>query len=74
VSGVPGIPGGLRRGSESEREEVSATRKRDLKAVPEVEEGRETKKRRIAPTPVTVGSVETNESAVMSTGENTPTS
>jgi chromatin assembly factor 1 subunit B len=72
VSGVPGVPGGLRRGSESEREEASITRKRELKAVPE-EEGRETKKRRIAPTPVTVGSVE-NESAVMSTGENTPTS
>ena len=74
VSGVPGIPGGLRRGSESEREEGPATRKRDLKAVLEVEEGRETKKRRIAPTPVTVGSVEPNDSAIMSTRENSPTS
>ena len=71
---MPGIPGGLRRGSESEREDAPVSRKRDLKAVPEVEESRETKKRRIAPTPVTVGSVEPNESAVMSTGESTPTS
>jgi chromatin assembly factor 1 subunit B len=62
VSGVPGGTSGLRRESESEREDnVSPQKKRDLQAVPEVEEGRETKKRRIAPTPVSFPSVETND-------------
>lgn len=74
VSGIPGVAGSHRRESESEREDtVSPHKKRDLHAVPEVEEGRETKKRRIAPTPVTFPSVETNDSAVMSTTENTRT-
>ncbi|KAF2271153.1 WD40 repeat-like protein [Lojkania enalia] len=68
VSGIPGAS--LRRESESEREEISSTKKRDLQAVPEVEEGREGKRRRIAPTPVTIGD---GESAMVSTGENTPT-
>jgi chromatin assembly factor 1 subunit B len=62
VSGIPGGAGGLRRESESERDEhVSPHKKRDLQAVPEVEEGRETKKRRIAPTPVSFPSVEPND-------------
>lgn len=74
VSGIPGISGSLRRESESEREDAaSAPRKRDLHAVPEVEEGREPKKRRIAPTPVTVGPADAGESAIVSTEENTPT-
>ncbi|KAF2106445.1 chromatin assembly factor 1 protein [Lophiotrema nucula] len=69
VSGVPGVM--LRRGSESEREDgVSGAKKRDLQAVPEVEEGREGKRRRIAPTPVTIGD---SESVIASTEENTPT-
>jgi len=73
VSGLPGASGSLRRESESEREEgASPRKKRDLHAVPEAEEAREPKKRRIAPTPVTLGSMETNESAIASTGENTP--
>lgn len=70
VSGIPAV-GGTRRESESEREDnVSPHKKRDLQAVLEVEEGRETKKRRIAPTPVTFPSVETNGSAI---AEDTPT-
>ncbi|KAJ4286692.1 Chromatin assembly factor 1 subunit [Kalmusia sp. IMI 367209] len=74
VSGIPGVSGSLRRGSESEREDgPSPAKKRDLQAVPEVEEGRETKKRRIAPTPVTFPELEANESVVASTEENTPT-
>ncbi|KAF2731042.1 WD40 repeat-like protein [Polyplosphaeria fusca] len=71
VSGIPGV--NARRESESEREDAPATaKKRDLQAVPEAEEGREGKRRRIAPTPVTVGP-EYGESAVVSTEENTPT-
>lgn len=78
VSGIPGLGAGLRRESESEREDAAAAaaaaaRKRDLQAVPEVEEGREPKKRRIAPTPVTVGGMDASESAIVSTEENTPT-
>ncbi|KAL5454197.1 hypothetical protein PMIN07_007624 [Paraphaeosphaeria minitans] len=74
VSGIPGVAGGNRRESESEREDnVSPRKKRDLQAVPEVEENREPKKRRIAPTLVTLPSVETNDCAVVSTTENTRT-
>ncbi|ORY19756.1 WD40-repeat-containing domain protein [Clohesyomyces aquaticus] len=75
VSGVPGVGFVARRESESEREDgasVSGIRKRDLQAVPEVEEGREGKRRRIAPTPVGNGA-DASESAIESTGENTPT-
>ncbi|CAI6336928.1 unnamed protein product [Periconia digitata] len=71
VSGVPGASASLRRESESEREDVGATsRKRELDAVPEVEESKGSKKRRIAPTPVLMDSVE--EKAIASTEENTP--
>ncbi|KAF1952694.1 WD40 repeat-like protein [Byssothecium circinans] len=71
VSGVPGTSGGLRRESESEREDASSTsKKRELQAVPEAEEGSAPKKRRIAPTPVTLNSAD--ESAIASTEENTP--
>jgi chromatin assembly factor 1 subunit B len=74
VSGIPGTGVG-RRESESEREDgVSGSKKRDLHAVYEVEETREGKRRRITPTPVTIGgSVDGGESAMLSTGENTPT-
>ncbi|KAF2643047.1 WD40 repeat-like protein [Massarina eburnea CBS 473.64] len=69
VSGVPGASASLRKESESEREEGTSTaRKRELEAVPE--EGREPKKRRIAPTPVIMHSLD--ESAIASTEENTP--
>ncbi|KAK3216817.1 hypothetical protein GRF29_1g1040559 [Pseudopithomyces chartarum] len=72
VSGIPSVAGGPRRESESERDDgLSPKKKRDLRAVPEVEEGRQTKKRRIAPTLVTLPSVETNESSIASTVENT---
>lgn len=76
-SSVSGIPGAIvgRRESESEREDgVSSTKKRDLQSVPEVEEGREGKRRRIAPTPVTIGNaLDGADSAIASTEENTPT-
>lgn len=72
VTGVPGAGAG-RRESESEREENAASsRKRDLPAVAEAEEGREGKRRRIAPTPVIIGNTH-DESAIASTEENTPT-
>ncbi|KAF2007376.1 WD40 repeat-like protein [Amniculicola lignicola CBS 123094] len=71
VSGIPGV-GTTRRESESEDGgSTNGTRKRELQAVPEVEEGREGKRRRIAPTPVTIGSAD--DSAIASTEENTPT-
>jgi chromatin assembly factor 1 subunit B len=57
--------------SESERDDASSTaKKRDLHVVPEVEESRESKRRRIAPTPITM-TVE-GESAIASTEENNP--
>jgi chromatin assembly factor 1 subunit B len=72
VSGIPGITG-ARRESESEREDgTSSSKKRDLQAVPEVEEARGGKRRRIAPTPVTVGASQ-DDNAIASTEENTPT-
>lgn len=71
VSGIPGASGRPRRDSESEREDISPKKKRDLQAVPEAEEGRQPKKRRIAPTPVTLPSVETNDSPAASTVEDT---
>lgn len=73
MSGILGVVAG-RRESESEREDGAAARKRDLQAVPEAEEGREGKRRRIAPTPVTIGSsLNEADSAIASTEENTPT-
>lgn len=74
VSGIPGVGVG-RRESESEREDgVPVSRKRDLHAVLEVEETREGKRRRITPTPVSIGgSVDGGESAITSTEETTPT-
>lgn len=58
--------------SESDRDDVSVTsKKRELQSVPEVEENRESKKRRIAPTPIAMPTE--NESAIASTEENTPT-
>lgn len=74
VSGIPGVVS-ARRESESEREDgPSGAKKRDLHAVPEVEEGREGKRRRIAPTPVTIGdSNDGADDAIASTEDNTPT-
>lgn len=72
VSGIPGVISG-RRESESEREDVvSPSKKRELHPVPEVEEVREGKRRRIAPTPVILGT-SGEDVAVASTEENTPT-
>ncbi|PVI00692.1 WD40 repeat-like protein [Periconia macrospinosa] len=73
VSGVPGASSAhLRRESESEREDVSSTsKKRELDATVESEGQKGPKKRRIAPTPVPMESVE--EKAIASTEENTPT-
>lgn len=62
VSGIHGISSGVRRESDTERDEtVSPRKKRELQAVPEAEEGRETKKRRIAPTLVSMPSVENDK-------------
>jgi chromatin assembly factor 1 subunit B len=75
VSGIPGIVVG-RRESESEREDAPVgARKRDLQAVIEVEEGREGKRRRIAPTPVTIGGAAdaVDSALISSTEEDTPT-
>ncbi|XPS94052.1 Chromatin assembly factor 1 subunit [Ascochyta lentis] len=72
VSGVPVAPPGRRESEQSEsgREDivVSGLKKRDLQSVPE-EEGRESKKRRIAPIPVTMANE--SDSAIVSE-ENTP--
>jgi len=72
VSGVPGVATGRRESEQSEsgRDDPAASgaKKRELQTVPE-EEGRENKKRRIAPIPVTMG----NESEhAVSSEENTP--
>jgi chromatin assembly factor 1 subunit B len=64
---MPGVP---RRESESEREDgAPGGKKRELPTVSEVQEGRQGKRRRIAPTPVNVD----NDIAIASTEENTPT-
>jgi chromatin assembly factor 1 subunit B len=47
---------------------VSGSKKRELQSVPEAEEGRDNKKRRIAPIPVSE-----SDNAIASTEENTPT-
>ncbi|CAO2657715.1 Nn.00g038410.m01.CDS01 [Neocucurbitaria sp. VM-36] len=74
VSGIPSIGNAGRRESErseSDRDEaLSGSKKRELQSVPEVEESRESKKRRIAPTPITM-TVE-GESAIASTEEDSP--
>lgn len=77
-SSVSGIPPtghvGRREGerSESDREEAQgSSRKRDLHPVPEMEETRENKKRRIAPTPIAMA--EEGDEAIASTEEHTPT-
>jgi chromatin assembly factor 1 subunit B len=59
--------------SESDRDDASSTsKKRDLYAMPEVDaDARESKRRRIAPTPVTM--MAETDSAIASTEENTPT-
>ena len=72
VSGIPAVTTGRRESEQSEsgREDpvVSGLKRRELQSVPE-EEGRETKKRRIAPIPVTM----TNESdSAVASEENTP--
>lgn len=74
VSGIPGLVS-ARRESESERDEATVSvKKRDLQAVLEDEEGREGKRRRIAPTLVTIGSSNDGaDTAIASTEENTPT-
>lgn len=75
VSGIPNIGGFGRRESErseSDRDEaLSGLKKRDLPPVAEVEESRDSKRRRIAPTPIDMTSDADN--AIASTEENTPT-
>jgi chromatin assembly factor 1 subunit B len=71
VSGIPHLASIGRRESErseSDRDEVSGSKKRELQSVPEVEEGRDNKKRRIAPIPV-----DDSDTAIASTEEATPT-
>ncbi|KAH9868192.1 hypothetical protein J1614_007264 [Plenodomus biglobosus] len=77
-SSVSGIPPtghvGRREGerSESDREEAQGgSRKRDLHPVAEMEETRENKKRRIAPTPIAM--TDEGDEAIASTEEHTPT-
>jgi chromatin assembly factor 1 subunit B len=59
--------------SESDRDDVSSTsKKRELHAVPEPDvDARESKRRRIAPTPITM--MAEGDSAIASTEEDTPT-
>jgi chromatin assembly factor 1 subunit B len=59
--------------SESDRDDVSSTsKKRELYAVPESDvDARESKRRRIAPTPITM--MAEGDSAIASTEENIPT-
>ena len=58
--------------SESDRDDaLSSSKKRELHSVLEVEEGRDNKKRRIAPISVSLGGE--SDSAIASTEENTPT-
>lgn len=75
MSGIPNIGYVGRRESErseSDRDEApSEHKKRSLHSVPEADESRESKKRRIAPTPIAMTAE--NDSAIASTEENTPT-
>jgi chromatin assembly factor 1 subunit B len=71
VSGIPVIPAARRESEQSESGREDATsgpKKRELQTVPE-EEGRESKKRRIVPTPVTMSNE--GDSAIASE-ESTP--
>lgn len=72
VSGVPVIPLGTRESEQGEsgREDVlvSGLKKRELQSVPE-EDGRENKKRRIAPVPVNMANDGDN---AIASEENTP--
>jgi chromatin assembly factor 1 subunit B len=72
VSGIPNVGNIGRRESErseSDRDDaLSGSKKRELQPVPEAEEGRDSKKRRIAPIPVV-----DSDTAIASTEENTPT-
>lgn len=74
MSGIPIMDNSGRRESErseSDRDDVlSTSKKRELHPVPEVEEGRDSKKRRIAPIPVSLGAE--SEIAIASTEEDTP--
>ncbi|CAN9266098.1 unnamed protein product [Alternaria alternata] len=75
VSGIPNIGQVGRRESEmseSDRDDVSSTsKKRELHAVPEPDvDARESKRRRIAPTPITM--MAEGDSAIASTEEDTP--
>jgi chromatin assembly factor 1 subunit B len=79
VSGIPGLGAVGRRESErSESEQTegaSGTKKRELQSQPEAEEGREPKKRRIVPTPVSYtasGEEVSADDAIASTEEHTP--
>lgn len=71
MSGIPGLPSGRRASEQSEsgRDDpaVPGQKKRELQTVHE--EGRENKKRRIAPIPVTMGNE--SENAIASE-ESTP--
>jgi chromatin assembly factor 1 subunit B len=58
--------------SESDRDDaLSTTKKRELHAVPEAEETRDNKRRRIAPTPIMM--TMEGDDAIASTEDNTPT-
>ena len=78
VSGIPGLGAIGRRESErSESEQAegaSGSKKRELQSQPEADEGRETKKRRIVPTPVSyAASADASaDDAIASTEEHTP--
>jgi chromatin assembly factor 1 subunit B len=75
VSGIPNTGNAGRRErerSESDRDDaISTSKKRELHAVPEAEESRDNKRRRIAPTPITM--TMEGDTAIASTEENTPT-
>lgn len=59
-----------RKESESEREDAApGTKKRDVQSIPDVEEGRASKKRRVVPTPVDLAAESGDLDA--STGEDT---
>lgn len=68
VSGIPVIPTARRESEQSESGREDGSKKRELQTVAE-EDGRESKKRRIVPTPVTMGNE--GDSAVASE-ESTP--
>lgn len=75
LSGIPNVSNMGRRESErseSDRDDaLSTSKKRELHSVPEAEEARENKKRRIAPVSVPHGT--DSDSAIASTEEDTPT-